>query len=38
MSWEFPEVHLLNFAIFMAALFCFEFFWRELLASRNDKA
>ena len=37
MRWEFPEVHLLNFAIFMAALFCFEFFWRELLASRNDE-
>jgi hypothetical protein len=32
MRWEFPEVHLLNFAIFIAALFCFEFFWRELLA------
>jgi hypothetical protein len=37
MRWEFPEVHLLNFAIFVATLFCFEFFWRELLAYRNDK-
>jgi 4-amino-4-deoxy-L-arabinose transferase-like glycosyltransferase len=38
MRWEYPEVHLLNFAIFVATLFCFEFFWRELLASRGDKA
>jgi hypothetical protein len=28
----------MNFAIFVAALFCFEFFWRELLASRSDEA
>jgi hypothetical protein len=35
MRWEFPEVHLLNFAILLAALFGFEFFWRELLASRD---
>jgi len=38
MRWEYPEVHLLNFAIFVATLFCFEFFWRELLALRGDKA
>ena len=38
MRWEYPEVHLLNFAIFIAALFCFEFFWRELLASKGGKA
>lgn len=29
--WEFPLVHLVNFAILMATLFCFEFCWRELL-------
>lgn len=38
MRWEYPEAHLLNFAILMAALFCFEFFWRELLAFRSDNA
>ena len=36
MRWEYPAVHLLNFAILMAALLCFEFFWRELLATRED--
>jgi 4-amino-4-deoxy-L-arabinose transferase-like glycosyltransferase len=36
--WEFPEVHLLNFAILIATLFCFEFFWRELLAQRGENA
>jgi hypothetical protein len=38
MRWEYPEVHLLNLAIFLATLFCFEFFWRELLSSRGDKS
>ena len=38
MRWEYPEVQLLNFAIFIAALFSFEFFWRELLASRGGRA
>jgi hypothetical protein len=38
MRWEYPEVHLLNFVILVAALFCFEFFWRELLAWRGDNA
>jgi hypothetical protein len=37
MAWEYPVVHLLNFAILLATLFCFEFFWRELLAWREDK-
>jgi len=36
MRWEFPEVHLLNFTILVAALFCFEFFWRELLAMSDE--
>lgn len=36
--WEYPEVHLLGFAIFIATLFCFEFFWRELLARKGDDA
>jgi len=33
MRWEYPVVHLLNFLILIVTLFCFEFFWRELLAS-----
>jgi len=37
MRWEYPEVHLLNFAIFMAALFSYEFFWRTLLESRSGE-
>jgi hypothetical protein len=36
MRWEYPAVHLLNFLILVAALFCFEFFWRELLASKGN--
>ena len=34
LRWEYPLVHLLTFAILVATLFCFEFFWRELLASQ----
>jgi len=30
MRWEFPLVHLVNFVIYLAALSCFEFFWRQL--------
>lgn len=28
-SWEFPTVHLVNFAVFLLALVCFEYFWRQ---------
>jgi hypothetical protein len=35
--WEYPEVHLLNFAILIGTLLCFELFWRELLFS-TDKS
>jgi hypothetical protein len=37
LRWEYPEVHLMNFAIFLAAVYCFEFFWRELQASRSEE-
>jgi len=37
MHWEYPVVHLLNYAIFLTALFSFEFFWRGLLTSKGDK-
>ncbi|MGD0628523.1 MAG: hypothetical protein ABR987_04180 [Terracidiphilus sp.] len=36
--WEYPEVHLLNFVIFLAALASFEFFWRSMLKSRTGNA
>lgn len=29
-AWEFPLVHLVNFALFLLALLCFDFFWRQL--------
>ncbi|HZD55605.1 MAG TPA: hypothetical protein VE136_02685 [Anaerolineales bacterium] len=29
MKLEFPVVHLVNFAIFLGTLLCFEFFWRR---------
>lgn len=34
--WEFPVVQMTNFVIFAAALFCFEFFWRQLPVGRGD--
>lgn len=38
MRWEYPEVHLLNFVIFLAALAFFEFFWQSMLESRTGAA
>src|SRR5215213_1471863 len=29
LQWEFTVVHLVNFGIYLLALICFEFFWRE---------
>ena len=37
MRWEYPEVHLLNFTIFGATLFCFEFFWRFMCNTTKIK-
>lgn len=31
MEWEFPLVHIVNYLIFLFALVCFEFFWRQLV-------
>jgi hypothetical protein len=31
MKWEFPIAHLVNFVIFLGALVCFEFFWRQVI-------
>jgi hypothetical protein len=36
--WEFPAAQITNFAIYIAALFCFEFFWRELRARHCQTA
>jgi hypothetical protein len=33
MRWEFPLVHLTNFAVFLAALLSFEFLLRQMLAA-----
>lgn len=30
MFWEFPVVHIVNFVIYLVALVCFDFFWRQL--------
>src|SRR5215208_5932895 len=29
LQWEFTVVHLVNFGVYVLALICFEFFWRE---------
>jgi hypothetical protein len=34
MQWEFKFAHLVNFAVFIFALFCFERLWRTLWESR----
>jgi hypothetical protein len=31
MRWEFPVVHLVDFAIYLGALGCFGFFWHQLM-------
>jgi len=31
MRWEFPVVHLVNFAIYLGALVSFEFFWQQVI-------
>jgi hypothetical protein len=37
MRWEFPLVHIVNFAIYSFALICFEFFWRQLRHYQQQK-
>ena len=36
--WEFPVVHLVNLIIYLFALVCFEFFWRELVRLYQARA
>lgn len=38
MHWEFTVVHVVNFALYLADLFCFEIFFRELLTTRRIEA
>lgn len=35
--WEFTAVHGMNFAVYLATLFCFEIFLSELLAARRKE-
>ena len=35
--WEFTFVHMVNFALYLADLFCFEIFLKELLAARRTE-
>jgi hypothetical protein len=37
MRWEFPVVHLVNFAVYLGALVCFGFFWRQLTRYRRAR-
>jgi hypothetical protein len=37
MQWEFPVIHLVNFATFLVTLFCFDYFWRQLTRFRETK-
>lgn len=38
MSWEFPVVQIVNFFIYLAALVCFEFFWRQVMRYHKSMA
>ena len=33
--WEFPVVHMVNFLIYLSTLVCFDFFWRQVMNSRQ---
>jgi hypothetical protein len=36
LRWEFTLVHAINFLIYLLALACFMFFWRELTSARDE--
>jgi hypothetical protein len=38
MKWEFPLVHLFNFAVFLAALFAFRFYLHALLRFNRERS
>jgi hypothetical protein len=35
MRWEFPMVHLVNYFIFMLAIYAFEFMWNQIVLNRR---
>ncbi len=37
MQWEFPTVHIINFFIYLFALACFEFMWRNVRSTSHPK-
>jgi hypothetical protein len=37
MQWEFPTVHIVNFFIYLIALACFEFMWRNVRGSLSSE-
>ena len=37
LRWEFPLVHLTNLLIFLVALICFEFFWRQVMSLHHTR-
>jgi hypothetical protein len=37
MGWEFPVVHLVNFAIYLIALVSFEYFWHQLTHAKRRR-
>lgn len=37
-AWEFPAAHLVNLLIYLFALVCFRFFWRELYRLSRQRA
>jgi len=38
MHWEFPVVHLVNFALYLVALICFAIFWKQLRQWQQERA
>jgi hypothetical protein len=34
--WQFSIVHMVNFLIYLSALICFDFFWREFMRLRRE--
>lgn len=38
MRWEFAVVQLINFAIYLGALACFEFYWRQVMRYAQTRA
>jgi hypothetical protein len=37
MRWEFPTVHIVNFTIYLLALLCFAYFWRQVMNYHHSR-